>query len=105
MVGFENEEEALKKLGAKVIAISTDDEANAQKAADDVSFPVAHSATKKDADAMGGWWGEPKGILQPSEFVLNADGKVMSSSYSSGALGRIDAADVVKWLTRRESKM
>ena len=104
MVGFENEKEGLDKLNAKVVAISVDPEDDAQKVADEVSFPVAHSATKDDGDAVGAWWGEPRGIIQPSEFIIGPDGKVMASSYSSGPLGRMDGADVVKWLTRRESR-
>jgi peroxiredoxin len=53
---------------------------------------------------VGAWWGEPRGIIQPSEFVIGPDGNVMTSSYSSGPLARMDAADVVKWLTRREQR-
>lgn len=87
-----------------MVAISVDPEDDAQKVADEVSFSVAHSATKDDGDAVGAWWGEPRGIIQPSEFIISADGKVMASSYSSGPLGRMDGADVVKWLTRRESR-
>ncbi len=94
----------MDKLGVTVVAISVDSEEDAQKVADEVSFPVAHSATKEDGDAVGAWWGEPRGIIQPSEFVVGPDGKVMTSSYSSGPLARMDGADVIKWLTRRESR-
>ena len=37
-----------------------------------------------------------RAIVQPSEFLLAADGKVRAATYSSGPIGRIDAADVVK---------
>ena len=104
MVGFESEKEGLKKLDAKVVAISTDPIEDAQIVADEVSFPVAHSATKDHGDAVGAWWGEPRGIIQPSEFVIGPDKNVMTSSYSSGPLARMDAADVIRWLTRRESR-
>ena len=87
-----------------MIAISTDGEEDAQKVADEVSFAVAHSATKDDGDAVGAWWGEPRGIIQPSEFIIGPDGKVMTSSYSSGPLARMDGGDVVRWLTRREAR-
>ena len=87
-----------------MIAISTDAEEDAQKVADEVSFAVAHSATKDDGDAVGAWWGEPRGIIQPSEFIVGPGGKIMASSYSSGPLARLDGADVVRWLTRRESR-
>ena len=88
----------------KVIAASVDTEEDAKHVADEVSFPVAHSATKDDGDAMGAWWGERRGIIQPSEFIIGADGKVMTSSYSSGPLARLEVSDVVRWLTRREQR-
>jgi peroxiredoxin len=59
-------------------------------------FPVAYGVTREQADALGAWWEERRGIIQPSEFVLDAQGKVRSSTYSSGPIGRVDAADVVK---------
>ena len=37
------------------------------------------------------------------EFVIDAGGKILASSYSDGPLGRIDAADVVRTIRRLES--
>ena len=45
-----------------------------------------------------------KNFIQPSEFLLNPEGKVMASSYSDGPIGRIDAADVLKIINFYESK-
>lgn len=105
MVGFENEKEGLEKLGARVIAVSVDDAEKAGEVAADVSFPVAHSATQADGDKIGAWWGEQRGgIIQPTEIIVGADGKVVASSYSAGPLGRMDAADVVKLLNFYESR-
>ena len=104
MVGFENEKENLAKLGAKVFAASVDDEEKAGEVAAEVSFPVGHGATQADAEKIGAWWGEQRGgIIQPAEFVINDEGKVVASSYSAGPIGRIDAADVVRMITRLES--
>ena len=33
---------------------------------------------------------------KPTEFLVAADGRVRAATYSSGPIGRIDAADVVK---------
>ncbi len=96
MAGFENEKKGLDDLGVKVIAISVDPEDKAKEVADEVSFPVAFGATRADGDAVGAWWGEPQNIIQPAEFVIGDDGKVVISSYSSGPIGRLDADDVVK---------
>jgi len=45
---------------------------------------------------LGSWWEDRRQIIQPSEFILGADNKIISVSYSDGPLGRMDAADVVK---------
>lgn len=83
----------------KIIAASVDDEEKAGEVVADVSFPVAHGATRADGDAVGAWWEERRGIIQPSEILIGNDGKVVTSSYSSGPLGRMDAEDVVKMVT------
>jgi len=105
LVGFENEKEGLDALGAKVIAVSVDDEDKAGEVAAEVSFPVAHGATRADGESIGAWWGEQRGgIIQPAEIIVGADGKVVASSYSAGPLGRMDAADVVKLINFYESR-
>ena len=48
------------------------------------------------ADQLGSWWEERRSIIQPSEFLVAADGKVRSATYSSGPIGRVDAADVIR---------
>ena len=56
------------------------------------------------ADRLGSWWEERRSIIQPSEFVVDAGGKVMASSYSDGPIGRMDAADVVRMIKFREAQ-
>ncbi len=104
MVGFENEKQGLADLGVKVIAVSVDDEEKAGEVAADVSFPVAFGATREDGDAVGAWWEDRRGIIQPAELLVGDDGKITTSSYSSGPLGRMDAADVVNLVTLYESR-
>jgi peroxiredoxin len=105
LVGFEKEKATLDELGAKVFAISVDAEDKAQEVQDEVSFPVAFGATREQGDAVGAWWGEQRGgIIQPSEFVVGADGKVMASAYSAGPLSRLDAGDVVRWIQFHEKR-
>ena len=103
MVGFEKLKSELGALGVKVVAASIDPLDKAQIVASEVSFPVAHGVTRDMANQLGSWWEERRQIVQPSEFVLDAGGKVLASSYSDGPLGRIDAADVVRMVTRLES--
>ena len=104
MVGFDKELQTLESIGAKVVAASIDDIDKAKEVADEVSFPVAHGVTREMADALGSWWEDRRGIIQPSEFIVGEDGKVVTSSYSSGPLGRMDAADVVKLINFYESR-
>lgn len=104
MVGFEQHKAELESIGAKVVAASIDTGEKAQEVAGDVSFPMGQGVTREDADKLGSYWEERRGIIQPSEFVVGPDNKVVVSSYSDGPLGRIDAADVVKLVNFYESR-
>ena len=53
---------------------------------------------------IGAWWDERRAIVQPAEFLLDAKGKVVSSTYSSGPIGRVEAADVIRLIQFRESR-
>ena len=56
------------------------------------------------ADALGSWWEDRRQIIQPSEFILGPDNKVIASSYADGPLGRMQADDVVKLINFYESR-
>lgn len=99
MVGFEKAKPELDALGVKVVAASVDAIDKAKEVAADVSFPVAYGVTRAQAEQLGAWWEDRRGIIQPSEFLVTAEGKVRSATYSSGPIGRVDAADVVKLVT------
>ncbi len=79
-----------------MVASSVDPLDKAQEVADEVSFPVGYGVTRDIADQLGSFWEERRQIIQPSEFIVGRDNKIIGSSYSDGPLGRIDAADVVK---------
>lgn len=96
MAGFGRQYAELQALGVKVVAASTDALDKAKEVAAELPFPVAYGVTREQADRIGAWWEDRRGIVQPSEFVLDAKGTVRSSTYSSGPIGRVDAADVVK---------
>ena len=104
MAGFEKARPELDRLGAKVVAASVDPLDKAKEVAAEVSWPVAYGVTRETADKLGAWWEERRGIVQPAQFIVGRDGKVIASSYSSGPLGRIDAADVVKLINFYESQ-
>lgn len=101
MADFEQNAEALKGIGAQIIAISVDPEDKAQEVADTVSFPVAHSVSRQTTDSIDSWWNDNRGFVQPSEFILNADNEVVFASYSAG---RLDAEDAIKMIGYMESQ-
>jgi peroxiredoxin len=104
LVGFEKVKQELDALGAKVVAASVDPIDKAREVASELSFGVGYGVTREIADKLGAWWEDRRNIIQPSEFIVGADGKVIVSSYSDGPLGRIDATDVIKLIKFYESR-
>lgn len=94
MVGFEENKDALQKLGVSVYAASVDTGENAEQVAAEVSFPVGQGVTQDIATAIGAWWEDKRGIIQPTQFLMRRDGTIIQSTYSDGPLGRLLAEDV-----------
>lgn len=98
LAAFSRAASALNDLGVKVVAFSVDD---AETAAALVSkrklpFPVGHSAdADKIAAATDAYVSEEPHYLQSTGFVLAPDGTVRLAVYSSGAIGRLVADDVI----------
>ncbi len=90
--------QALKDLDVTVIAASVDDEEKAAEVAAKLSYPVAHGVTREQADALDAWWEPRRAIIQPSEFLLGPDHKVIYNTYSSGPVGRMNPPDLVKMI-------
>lgn len=104
MAGFEKHREELASLGVKTVAASADTLDKAQEVARETAFPIAYGVTRELADTLGAWWEPRRGIVQPAEFIVGADRKIIASSYSSGPLGRIAAADAVRLVRAREAQ-
>lgn len=104
MVGFAENKAELDALGIKVAAASVDPLDKAKEVADEVNFPVGYGVTKDLADTLGSWWEPNRQIIQPTELILNADNKVVASSYSDGPLARTQAADVISLVKIYDSR-
>ena len=104
MAGFQSVLGELEVLGAKVVAASVDTLEKAREVAADLSFPHAYGVTRETGNLIGAWWEERRNFIQPSEFILDDQGKVLASSYSAGPLGRIEGPDVVKLIKLYESR-
>jgi peroxiredoxin len=95
---FQRATENLAEVGAFVAALSVDDEATTRGlvAKHGLTFPVGHSADARAvAEATGAFVNDEPTYLQSTGFVLDPEGKVVVSVYSSGAIGRLVPEDVV----------
>ena len=98
MVGFEKKKAELEAEGISVFAAAVDDTEKTAEVQKDVSFPVCHGVTRDVGDKLGSWWDERRDFIQPSEFVIRQDGTVVSATYSSAPIGRVEAGDVLSLL-------
>lgn len=96
--GFERVRDQLDELGAAVVSLSVDDEptTNEMVTKNKITFLVGHSADANEVSQATGAFLNPDPVyLQATGFVLDPDGKVLVSTYSSGAIGRLTAEDTV----------
>ena len=95
---FQRAADTLAELDIKVAAVSVDDEATTKELVDKhkLTFPVGHSA---DAHALhastGALVNEDPLFVQSTGFVLDPEGNVLVSVYSSAAIGRLVPEDVI----------
>ena len=95
---FQRARESLAQAGIRVAALWVDgEETTAQFAAKHgLTFPLGHSADARAVAALTGAFVNPDPVyLQSTGFVLDPQGKVIVSVYSSGAIGRLVPDDVV----------
>jgi peroxiredoxin len=96
--GFERAHDALAELDLATVAVSVDDEATTREliATHGLRFPVGHSADAQELAAATGAFTNPEPVyLQSTGFVLDPEGRVITDVYSSGAIGRLVADDVL----------
>jgi len=98
LAAFSRASDTFAELGAEVVAFSVDDEATTAALADKhhLPFRLGHSAdAAKVAEVTGAYTNEDPLYLQSTGFVLAPDGSVLTAVYSSAAIGRLIADDVV----------
>jgi len=81
-----------------------DSASDTRAVADEVDFPVAYGVTRETADRIGAFWEPERDHIQPSEFIMKADGRLMATLYSSAPVGRLDPADtlgLIQFLNQR----
>jgi len=100
---FQRALDGLAEVDAAVLALSVDDEATTRDliTRHGLRFPVGHSADAAAvAEATGAFVNPDPPFLQSTGFVLDPDGRVMVSVYSSGAIGRLVPQDVIGLIGR-----
>jgi peroxiredoxin len=104
---FQRSTDKLAELDVKVLALSVDDEATTRAliTKHGLSFPVGHSADATAVAAVTGAFINPKPVyLQSTGFVLDPDGNVIVSVYSSGAIGRLVPEDIIGLINYLQSQ-
>ncbi|HET6989050.1 MAG TPA: redoxin domain-containing protein [Kribbella sp.] len=98
---FQRARVSLVDVGIRVAALSVDDEATtaALMARHRLTFPVGFGADARAISYLTGSFVNPDPLyLQSTGFVLDPEGKVMVSVYSSGAIGRLVPEDVAGYI-------
>jgi peroxiredoxin len=94
---FQRASATLSDAGVQVAALSVDDEAStaALVATHGLAFPVGFGADATEVSELTGAFVNPDPVyLQSTGFVLDPQGRVVVSVYSSGAIGRLVPEDV-----------
>ena len=96
-----------KEIGTEIFAASVDDEEKTNEVAEPLSFPIGYGVTRSQAALMGSWWDETGSFIQPSEFIISKNGKLMTSAYSNSPVGRMDPQEtlsLLKFLADRKQR-
>lgn len=60
------------------------------------TFPIGYGLTvPEDADRVGAYWEERRGIIHATNFTLGPDRKVLQACFATGPIGRIAAVDAL----------
>ena len=98
LAGFARASQALDGAGIRVVALSVDDEETSAELVRQrrLAFPVGYGADPGAVSEVTGAFTDDEGrYLQSTGFVLGPDGTVVTAVYSTGAIGRLVADDVV----------
>lgn len=94
-------------MDTSILAASADKLQHASEVQESLSFPLAYAVTREQAATVGGWWEDQRSIMQPSEFILDSRGNVISATYSTGPVGRLmpeDALKMIEFVAGRKGK-
>lgn len=107
LAAFSRAAAQFSELGIKVVAFSVDDEATSAALVEKhrLAFPLGYGANADAvAAATGAYTNDDPRYLQSTGFVLDPDGKVITGVYSTAAIGRLVADDVIGFVRYVKSR-
>ena len=123
MEGYRKYRVLFERLDVSIIAASVDNLEDTKRLwngdcfpypGKELGFTLCHGVSKEISDRLGAYYGgdlnhrrrpDHRDYMQPTEFVIDGNsGEIMICSYSDGGLGRIDAGDVIGYLSGIEKE-
>lgn len=107
LTDFQAHLDAFREQNISVVALSADPEDQAELTVErhGLEFPVAYGIEPLRArDTLGSYLGPDEGFVQATGFVLGPGGQVRLAVYSSGAVGRLVAEDVLGFIEYERSQ-
>jgi peroxiredoxin len=98
LVDFQSRISDFNQRNVKLLAASVDQIEDAEKTIErhKLSFPVAYGLSAREfSERTGAFFDGEKAYLQATGFLIAPDGNVALAVYSSGAIGRLTAADTL----------
>jgi peroxiredoxin len=108
LIDFQDLIQPFSKAGARVVALSADDEEHARRTAEEheLTFPVLYGLDVVEMrDRFGAYIHQDPSYVQAMAVVLRPDGTVAQAVYSTGSIGRLVAADTVGWIKTRQKQL
>ena len=87
-----------KAENTDIVALSVDpvDKAQEMVQRTGATFPIGYGLkVPQDANLVGAYWEERRGIIHATNFTLGADHKVQQACFATGPIGRIAAVDAL----------
>ena len=101
LAAFVRANEQLDEMGIRVVALSVDDAETTRTTLEKrrISFPLGYGADAAAlAELTGAYLSKDGSYLESTGFVLDPDGRLITSVYSSNAIGRLLPEDVVGFI-------
>ena len=94
--------DAFTAVDVQVVGLSTDtlDDTAALRQRLALTFPIVCGLRyPEDVDLLGAYRNERRKAFQATGFIIDAERTVQSSVYSTTNVGRLTAADTLRWVT------